>query len=212
MINRLNCNKSAGPDEVTELPIWLKNDNRQNLLVHCNDILLHGNYPESLNMSNIASICKTGDPATLENYRPIGLLQTFIVGSSRQEPFRTCTGAVGQNPSLASKRKIYENLRLMDMAERQGTNLMFVLSNWEKAIYKGVQDKLIEVISRLCIPQCIICLVQTIYVNTKLRVVKSNTRSNYQTQNSGNTTGMSTITIPVWSSDDSNLSRHQVSF
>ena len=51
LIKRLKCNKSPGPDEVTiELVKWLNNDNRKKLLVHFNDILLHGNYPESLNL------------------------------------------------------------------------------------------------------------------------------------------------------------------
>ena len=111
VIKRLKCNKSPGPDEVTtELVKWLNNDNRQNLLIHFNDILLHGNYPESLNLSNIASIYKKGDPAKLENYRPIALLQTFKknVGSSCQEPFRTCTGAVDvKSPVWLPKEEVY---------------------------------------------------------------------------------------------------------
>ena len=75
--------------------------------------------------------------------------------------------------------------RLMDMAERQGTNLTLVLLDWEKAFDKVDQYKLIEVLSRLYIPQRIIGLVQNIYENAKFRVVKGSVHSNYQTQNSG---------------------------
>ena len=102
VIKWLTCNRSPGPDELTtELVKWLNSDNRQNLLVHFNDVLLPGNYPESLNLitsrlytvnwlnrlgfaslwlagnlSSIASMFTKRDPAKLENYRPIALLQT----------------------------------------------------------------------------------------------------------------------------------------
>ena len=77
VIKWLTCDRSPRPDELTtELVKWLNSDNRQNLLVHFNHVLLHGNYPESLNLSNIASMFAKRDPAKLENYRPTGLLQT----------------------------------------------------------------------------------------------------------------------------------------
>ena len=194
VIKRLKCNKSPGPDEVTtELVKWLNNDNRQNLLIHFNDILLHGNYPESLNLSNIASIYKKGDPAKLENYRPIALLQTFykmlaaLVKNRLEpalEPWMSKT-QFGFRKKKSTSQALFIARRLMDMAERQGTNLTLVLLDWEKAFDKVDQNKLIEVHSRLCIPQRIIGIVQNIYENAKFRVVKGSVRSDYQTQNSG---------------------------
>ena len=56
---------------------WLDQDNRRRILELYNDILLKQQYPDSLNQANIASIYKKGDPAKLENYRPIALLQIF---------------------------------------------------------------------------------------------------------------------------------------
>ena len=158
VIKRLKCNKSPGPDEVTtELVKWLKNDNRKKLLVHFNGILLHGNYPESLNLSNIASIYKKGDPAKLENYRPIALLQTFykmlaaLVKNRLEpalEPWMSKT-QFGFRKKKSTSQALFIARRLMDMAERQGTNLTLVLLDWEKAFDKVDQNKLIEVLSRL---------------------------------------------------------------
>ena len=194
VIKRLKSNKSPGPDEVTsELIKWLHNDNRAKLLVHFNEILLKGTYPASLNLSNIASIYKKGDPAKLENYRPIALLQTFykilaaLVKNRLEpalEPWISKT-QYGFRKKKSTSQALFIARRLMDMAERQGTNLTLVLLDWEKAFDKVDQDKLVEVLARLCIPQRIICLIQNIYEQAKFRVVKGNVRSDYQIQNSG---------------------------
>ena len=76
VLKNLKPNKTPGPDEISsEMVKWLDGGNRSRLLLHYNDILLHGKYYDSLNLANIASIFKKGDPAKLENYRPIALLQ-----------------------------------------------------------------------------------------------------------------------------------------
>ena len=194
VIKRLKSNKSPGPDEVTsELVKWLHIDNRAKLLVHFNEILLKGTYPASLNLSNIASIYKKGDPAKLENYRPIALLQTFykILAALIQnrlepalEPWISKT-QYGFRKKKSTSQALFIARRLMDLAERQGTSLTLVLLDWEKTFDKVDQDKLVEVLARLCIPQRTICRIQDIYDQAKFRVVKGNVRFDYQIQNPG---------------------------
>ena len=78
VISTLKCNKAAGPDMITtELIKWCNMEVRQHLtlLSIYNKMFTQNIYYDSLNKANIASICKKGNPAKLENYRPIALLQ-----------------------------------------------------------------------------------------------------------------------------------------
>ena len=78
MIKKLKSNQSPGPDNIpAELIKFLNDSNKQVLLAQFNDVLMNGTYPDSLNRANIASVYRKGNPAKLENYRPIALLQTF---------------------------------------------------------------------------------------------------------------------------------------
>ena len=86
MIKKLKSNKSPGPDNIpAELIKFLNDSNRQVLLAQFNDVLMNFTYPDSLNWANIASVYKKGDPAKLENYRPIALLQTFYKNQGCQK-------------------------------------------------------------------------------------------------------------------------------
>ena len=78
VIEKLPGKKAPGPDNIPSLYVkWLDQANRSTLLNLYNSILLDGKYYESLSHATIAPIYKKGDPAKLENYRPIVLLQTF---------------------------------------------------------------------------------------------------------------------------------------
>ena len=145
-ISATKTNKAPGPDRVqAELVKYLDSSNRAILLQSYNEILLINNkYFDSLNLANIASIFKKGDPSKLENYRPIALLQTFyklLAAMIKRrlvvvlEPWIHKT-QYGFRPRKSTSQAIFLTRRLMDLAERQGTNMSLVLLDWEKAFDK----------------------------------------------------------------------------
>ena len=69
--------------------------------------------------------------------------------------------------------------RLMDLSERQGTNLSLILLDWEKAFDRVNHKKLTEALRRLCLPPHILNTISNIYTNAQFRVVKGENRSAY---------------------------------
>ena len=193
-ISATKTNKAPGPDRVqAELVKYLDSSNRAILLQSYNEILINNKYFDSLNLANIASIFKKGDPSKLENYRPIALLQTFyklLAAMIKRrlvvvlEPWIHKT-QYGLRPRKSTSQAIFLTRRLMDLAERQGTNMSLVLLDWEKAFDKIDQKKLIQVLQRLSVPQNIIQVVQNIYREAKFRVTKGEHFSSFRTQDSG---------------------------
>ena len=104
------------------------------MLLHYNDILLHGKYYDSLSLANIASIFKKGDPAKLENYRPIALLQILYKILAALLKYRLVDGVdpwllktqFGFRKKKSTAQAIFIARRLMDLAERQGTNISLI--------------------------------------------------------------------------------------
>ena len=77
IIRKLPKNKTPGPDGIiTELIAWLVPNNRTTLLKLLNRALNENILEEEMHHASVASIFKKGDPAKLENYRPISLLET----------------------------------------------------------------------------------------------------------------------------------------
>ena len=135
MLKNLKPNKTPGPDEISsEMVKWLDGGNRSRLLLHYNDILLHGKYYDSLSLANIASIFKKGDPAKLENYRPIALLQILYKILAALLKYRLVDGVdpwllktqFGFRKKKSTAQAIFIARRLMDLAERQGTNISLI--------------------------------------------------------------------------------------
>lgn len=184
-------NKAPGPDRVqAELLKYLDSANRISLFKSYNDILMNGKYFDSLNLANIASIFKKGDPSQLDNYRPIALLQTFfklLAAILKQrlvaalDPWISKT-QYGFRPRKFTPQALFLARRLIDLAERQGTNLTLVLLDWEKAFD---QYKLIQVLKRLGVPQNIVNTIQNIYKEAKFRVVRGDIYLSFRTQDSG---------------------------
>ena len=194
VIKNLKRNKTPGPDKTAaELLKWLNDDNRAKLLTHYNDILVGGKYFRSLNYANIASIYKKGDPAKLGNYRPIALLQTFykVLAALIKlriadviDPWISKT-QFGFRKKKSTAQAIFIARRLMDMAERQGTNMSLIFLDWQKAFDKVDQHRLIEVLQRLHVPSNILQTISNMYKEAQFRVVKGENKSEYKAQKSG---------------------------
>ena len=191
VIQKINTKKAPGPDNVQgEFIKWLDQDNRRRILELYNDILLKQQYPDSLNQANIASIYKKGDPAKLENYRPIALLPIFckLLASllklrltDRLEPWILKT-QYGFRKKRSTSQPLFIARRLMDIAERQRSPLTLILLDWAKAFDKIDQTKLIEVLIRIKVPDRIVSVIKNIYANAQFRVVTKEIQSNFYIQ------------------------------
>ena len=194
VIQKIKPKKAPGPDNVQgEFIRWLDQDNRRRLLELYNDILMKQQYPDSLNQANIASIYKKGDPAKLENYRPIALLQVFykLLASllklrltDHLEPWILKT-QYGFRKKRSTSQPLFIARRLMDIAERQRSPLTLILLDWAKAFDKIDQTKLIEALIRIKVPDKIIAVIKNIYANAQFRVVTKENQSNFYKQCAG---------------------------
>lgn len=189
----LKNNKSPGPDGCrSELVKWLGGSNRVSLLELYNDILL-GVFPECFCLANIAACYKKGDATQMKNYRPIALLQVFykilasLVRSRFQRTFEPWIQRTqfGFRPRKSTAQAIFIARRLLDIAERQHTNITVVLLDWEKAFDKISHCKLLQVLRRLKTPPNMLHLVSMMYHNPRFRITAAGTTSNFKRQHSG---------------------------
>ena len=186
--------KTPGPDNCpAELIKWLNDDNRNFLLDCYNDILETNAYPDSFKLANIVSIYKKGDATKMQNYRPISLLQVLykiFAGLIKNRLIETYDPWIQQSqfgfrPKKSTTQAIFIARRLMDMAERTGSNLSIILLDWKMAFDKVNQEKLMQVLRRLRIPPRMLIALQHIYDNPKFRVATQEHQSDYFIQHSG---------------------------
>ena len=114
-----------------------------------------------MQLATVASIYEKGDSSNLENYRPISLLQTAykIVASLIKERLDAGIDHVvhktqyGFRRARSTAQAIFLARRLLDIGEKQGTNLSMILLDWEKAVDTIDHERLIEAFKRLKIPE-----------------------------------------------------------
>ena len=74
---------------------------------------------------------------------------------------------------------------ILDLAEKQGSNLTFILLDWEKAFDKIDHNRMLEALARLNIPLELQSLISVIYEAPQFKVVSGGKHSEYLTQHSG---------------------------
>ena len=190
----LKCNKTPGPDGCrAELVKWLCVGNRTYMLELYNDILSSGLFPQCFCLANIAACYKKGDATHMKNYRPIALLQVLykvlasLVRNRLQQALEPWIqrNQFGFRPKKSTSQAIFIARRLLDIAERQHSNLSLILLDWEKAFDKINQQKLLQVLRRLKTPPNMLKLITLMYDNPKFRITAAGTSSAYRTQESG---------------------------
>ena len=172
VIKRSKNNRQAGPDKCrTEQFKCLDAENKATLLMIINEMFLSETFHPYLNKANIVQIYKKGDAIKMENYRPIALLQTIYKFIAAMVKNTVAAGLetwisktqYGFRPKRSTAQAIFIARRLMDIAERTGSNLTLILLDWEKAFDKIAQDKLLQVLRRLNVPKHIYSLIANIY-------------------------------------------------
>ena len=74
----LKRNKASGIDDInTNVVIDVYNEIKQPLFKICQNSVKEGTFPDPLKIAKVSPIFKTGDAATLGNYRPISVLPVF---------------------------------------------------------------------------------------------------------------------------------------
>ena len=91
----------------------------------------------------------------------------------------------GFRRARSTAQAIFLARRLMDMSERQGTNLAMILLDWEKAFDKIDHDRLLEALGRLNIPDKLLKWIDAIYREPKFKVVSGGHESDYKHQATG---------------------------
>ena len=190
----LKNNKAPGPDGCRSEPIkWLSGINRLYLLELFNYIHINGIYPECFTLANIAALYKKGDATQMKNYRPIALLQVFykILARLVRNRFQCAYDSWIQNsqfgfrPKKSTSQAHFVARRLLDIAERQQSNMTLVLLDWEKAFDKINQSKMLQVLRRLKTPPNMLRLVTHMYAHPKFRITTEGISSRYRRQESG---------------------------
>lgn len=78
IISKLKSNKAAGPDNLPTHVIKRNATRFSNILNKCfNLIISTGQYPDCLKIAKVVPVFKSGDPCSLDNYRPISTLSIF---------------------------------------------------------------------------------------------------------------------------------------
>ena len=193
VINAQKSNKAPGPDGCgAELVKWLDETNRLSLLKFYNHIITSEQYPDSFKHANIAAIYKKGDATRMQNYRPIALLQVFyklLAGLLRGRFIAAYDHWIAQTqygfrPGKSTARYFLAR-RLLEMAERQHSNISIVLLDWEKAFDKVSQSKLLQVLRRIKAPPKMLKLVEQMYEDPQFRIRAEGNFSANRRQHSG---------------------------
>ena len=117
-------------------------------------------FPQCFCLAKIAARYKKGDATHMKNYRPIALLQVLynvlasLVRSRVQQALEPWIqrNQFGFRPKKSTSKTIFIGRCLLDIAERQHSNLSLVLLDWEKRFDKINQQKLLQVLRRLKTP------------------------------------------------------------
>ena len=157
------------------------------------DIHLNGIYPECFTLANIAALYKKGDATQMKNYRPIAPLQVFykILARLVRNRFHCACDSWIQNsqfgfrPKKSTSQTIFRARRLLDIAERQQSNMTLVLLDWDKAFDKINQSKLLQVLRRLKTPPNMLRLVTHMHDHPKVKITTEGISSRYRRQESG---------------------------
>ena len=165
-------NKQAGPDGIAmELFKWMDAENRNFLLNIINHWWRHKQAPESIFRARVVSIFKKGDTDLPENYRPISLLTTIyniymIMIRKRLQVVledHLCETQYGFRPSWSTSHAIFLTRRLQDISEQQGSNMILLFLDWEKAFDRIKHDRLWIALQRLGIHEHFIDVLQDGY-------------------------------------------------
>ena len=194
VLNKIKNNKSPGADQIPgELFKWLDVPNRRLVLDAANVCLEKGEMDHHLMQAIVVSIYKKGDACKLENYRPISLLNACYKIVAALVKVRLDKGLdswlmatqFGFRKHKSTAHAIFMARRLQDISEKSRTASTLILLDWEKAFDKVSQQRMLEVLRRLQVPDKLYRLIKDFYANPEFKVSSGKNESEWKPQYSG---------------------------
>ncbi len=193
-LKRSKKRKACGPDDIPmEIFMLLDDENLITILGFCNECWLNGSFPEEKLKAFVASIFKKGNPQNPANYRPISLLCSIHkiyagliqkrLAEAIDEDIDKCQYGFRKGRSTATAVACIR--RIIDRAEASKTPLSVTFLDWEKAFDRIEQDKLIEALERMDIPEQFLKAIKSLYQNPQFSVKGKGNNSQWKTQKSG---------------------------
>ena len=96
-----------------------------------------------------------------------------------------CSTQYGFRKVRSTAQAIFLARCLQDIAEKSNAKCILVLLDWEKAFNRVSQDKLMEILFRLKVPQKLCNLIQSFYNDPQFKVCMGDSESRWRSQSSG---------------------------
>ena len=133
---------------------------------------------EEMNQADLAVIYKKGKTEKLENYRPIALLNigykpmASMIQKILSEAMddRIDPAQFGFRKGKSTSQPIHLYIRIQEIHEEAGLELVTGLLDWEKAFDKIHQRRLLDALRRIGIPLKMVRAIEAIYRNPKFSV------------------------------------------
>ena len=146
--------------------------------------------PSELELAELVTLYKKGNVENPANYRPIALLNTLYKIHASLKQKRICAGLdnrlwgtqYGFRKCRSTSQPLFITRRMQDQAEQSKEKLFLVFLDWEKAFDKVDQEKLLEAMKRLGLPDKMLKVLASFYVNPQFRVKDREGKSTYRTQ------------------------------
>ena len=194
VLRNTSDNKSPGPDNMqSEIYKALDSANKIILLNLFNKWHNDRRIESQLAQATVVSIFKKGDTASLENYRPISLLNTLYKIYSAMIKIRLekalehliTSTQFGFRKSKSCAHALHIVRRIIDYAEMCSENVITIFLDWEKAFDKVDHKRLVEALRRLKIPEHYLDIIQNLYENPCFQAKYDNDKSEFKKQEAG---------------------------
>ena len=161
----------------------------------CYRVWIHTDVPRSWHEALVSAVCKRGNVAMCENYRPISLLpigymlfasillRRTVDGGAENRIWHTQFGfrsGRGTADALVAAKRLVESA----LSEKDGKLIRLAL-DWSKAFDSVDPDRLVLALSRFGIPEGYCTLIRAIYSNRQFIVHDAGVRSNVRQQHFG---------------------------
>ena len=148
--------------------------------------------PDNVDMANIVTIYKKGDPGLPQNYRPLALLNmtyklyTIII----RERLRVMdkymwNSQYGFRRNRSTQQPLFALRRVMDHIDAGQDKAAVVFLDWEKAFDKVNQRRMITALHRFGVPEKMCRAIEGIYKQPQFRVKDFWSESTAKRQRSG---------------------------
>lgn len=149
--------------------------------------------PSELELAELVTLYKKGNVENPANHRPIALLNTLYKIYASLIQMRIGLGLdnrlwgtqYGFKKCRSTSQPLFTTRRMQEQAEQANGKLFLVFLDWEKAFDKADQEKLLEAMQRLGLPQKMINVLASFYVNPRFRIKDREGKSTYRTQKAG---------------------------